>query len=66
MTSSDTLSTQVGKEKRKKIVGLEERFAIPAVMEAQNFISDPRAAKAGEASGVLDGEIPLSTEPDAH
>ncbi len=31
-------------------------FQIKSLEAARNFISDPSAAKAGEASGVLDGE----------
>jgi hypothetical protein len=31
-------------------------FQLDSLDGAQNFISDPKAAKASEASGVLDGE----------
>ena len=31
-------------------------FEVASVEKAQEFISNPEAAKAGEASGVLDGE----------
>jgi len=42
--------------------GIEERnnvffvFEVESIGKAREFISDPEAAKAGEASGVIDGE----------
>jgi hypothetical protein len=42
--------------------GIEERnnvffvFEVESIDKARKFISDPEAAKAGEASGVIDGD----------